>query len=123
MKLIEVITARRILMNHREDKIPAATAYKIMKFMKASETEDAFYSEKLNAAIDKYCEKDEAGNPIVKANGIQIKKALLEECNNVVLEIQNTEVEKPKFSLTLDELNLFQLSVQEVSDLDAFIEE
>ena len=121
MKLINLIATRKILSEHAGDKIPAVTAYKIMKFFKASDTEEAFYNEKMKELIDEYAEKDEAGKPIVKVNGIQISRDRIEDCNKAIKELQETDVEKPKLVLNLKELELFQLSVEEISTLDEFI--
>ena len=123
MKLINLITARKILLNHAGDKIPAIAAYKIMKFVKASDTEDAFYNEKMKAIIDEYAEKDDKGNPVVKANGIQIQKDHIEDCNKAIKEIQDTEVETPNFKINVGDLASLQLTLEEVATLDEFIEE
>ena len=123
MKLINLIATRNILSEHAGEKAPALTSYKIMKLLKASDTEDAFYNEQLRQIIDKYSEKDEEGKPVVKANGVQVQKEYVEECNKAVAELQNTEVDKPAYKFTIDELGAFQLSVFEMSILDEFIEE
>ena len=47
MKLINLIATRNILSEHAGEKAPALTSYKIMKLLKASDTEDAFYNEQL----------------------------------------------------------------------------
>ena len=121
MKLINLIATRKILIGHAGDKIPALTAYKIMKFFKASDTEEAFYNEKMKEIIDEYAEKDAEGNPISKVNGVQIKKDCIVECNKIIKELQETEVDKPKFELKLNELDALKFSVEEIAALDEFI--
>lgn len=52
MKLNKLIQVRRVLAEHANEPIPTMLAYKILKFMKASDTEGAFYDKKLKEIID-----------------------------------------------------------------------
>ena len=52
MKLYKLLRARKILGDHMHEQLPAPLAYKIMKFIKASENEGAFYNEKFNEIVN-----------------------------------------------------------------------
>ena len=52
MKLNKLIGIRNILVAHANDRVYAKVAYKMMKFIKASEDEDAFYNTKLKELIE-----------------------------------------------------------------------
>ena len=121
MKLIDLIKARKVIEAHQTEKLPAVVAYKIMKFMKTSETEDAFYNEKMREIIDKYAARED-GQIKVQEDRILIKPECMQECNEALEELQNTETENPKLCIKVEELSAFQLSVAEVSILDEFIE-
>ena len=51
MKLNKLLQVRKVLSDHANEPIPTMLAYKILKFMKASDTEGAFYEQKLNGII------------------------------------------------------------------------
>ena len=57
MKLNKLIGIRNILVAHANDRVYAKVAYKMMKFIKASEDEDAFYNTKLKELIETYGER------------------------------------------------------------------
>lgn len=54
MKLNKLLQVRRVLSEHANEPIPTMLAYKILKFMKSSDTEGAFYDAKLQEIIEQY---------------------------------------------------------------------
>lgn len=123
MKLNKLILARRVLEAHSQEKIPTPIAYKIMKFMKASESENAFYNENLKKIIEKYALKDEKGNIKQTEIGVSIIPAKVDECNKAIEELQDTEIETPSIKLSIADLQGFQMSVHELSLLDEILED
>ncbi len=122
MKLNILLQARKALMQRAQEKISTALSYKMMKFMKASADEDAFYNTKFKEIITKYAEKDENGNPVEQNGGIKIIKDKIEDCQKEINAIGETEIEKPKITFTVWELEELKLSMAEVFALDEFIE-
>lgn len=123
MKLSKLLQIRKILGIHSQEKVPTILAYKIMKFIKASEQEGAFYNEKFRKIIEKYSEKDEKGNPVLDGNNIKLNQETAEECTKAVYELENTEVEVPNVSFTINELEPLAFSVSEMFILDDLIKE
>lgn len=123
MKLINLILARKVIGEHMADKLPSALAYKLMKFMKASDNEDAFYNERMGDIINKYGERNEDGEIKVKDNRVSLKEGCIEKCNQSISELQNTEIDRPNFAFSIEELEPFKLSIAEISSLDEFINE
>lgn len=123
MKLNDLITARRIILSHKDEKMSSFLAYKLMKIIKASDEEENFYKEKLQALIDEYSIKDENGNVKVQDDGVAIAPAHVEAFNKAAAEIQNMEVEAPKIKFSVHELGTIKLTVSEIYALDEFIEE
>ena len=62
MKLNKLLQARKVLSEHANEPIPTMLAYKILKFMKASDTEGAFYDQQLKEIIGKYAKKNDKGD-------------------------------------------------------------
>lgn len=123
MKLKDLIIARKVIYDRKENKIPSRLAYKFMKIMKASDNEDAFYNEKLRALIEEYSIKDEKGKTKIVNGEFRIKANCISDYNAAVEELGDTEVEVPNIKFTLSELEGLSFTVEEIFYLDAFIEE
>lgn len=124
MKISQLLKIRKTLQAHAEETIPTALAYKIMKFIKASSEEGAFYNEKFREIITKYAEKDESGKPIINGNSVKLKEGMdVAKCQEEVLELDNTEVEAPTIKFKIQEFSPLKFSVAEMFILDEVIEE
>jgi len=121
MKLLTLLSARAVLKNHINDKLPTRLAYKLMKLIKASDTEGAFYDEKMKKIIDEFADRDDGGNVKMKKNDVVIKPDKLNECNAAITDLQQTEVDKPDISFTVEELEPLEVSISEIAALDDFI--
>lgn len=123
MKLNKLLQVRKVLSDHANEPIPTMLAYKILKFMKASDTEGAFYEQKLNGIIEKYGKRDSEGR-IESANGhISIAPDSIEECKKAMEELGETEVEVPNITFNIHELTPINFSVSELFSLDEIIVE
>lgn len=123
MKLFEIIRARMIVATLYKEKVAGKLAYKFLKFLTATETDERFYREKLQEIIEKYGEKDEKGKFIETETGIQIQKEYRDDCQKAIVELESTEVDKPSLSITYDELEDIKISTEGMTSLFAFIEE
>ena len=123
MRLSEIIKARMTVAMLYREKIAGKLAYKFLKFLTATETDERFYREKLQEIIEKYGEKDEGGNFIETETGIQIQKEYRDDCHKAIVELESTEVDKPSLSITYDELEDIKISTEGMTSLFAFIEE
>lgn len=123
MKLKNLLTARKVVFQHKDDKLPSCLAYKLMKFMKASDLAEAFYNEKLQQAINEYSLKDENGKPKTISGNIVIEPAKINEFNSLVEEIQDTDVDTPQVKFSIQELEPICLSLADIYSLDEFIQE
>ena len=123
MKTIELIKARKVIAGRADEKVSASLAYKMMKFMKASETEDAFFNAKLKEIVERYGEKDGAGKLIYVDNGVSIAKNAVDECKGAIAELENTETDAPDIRFPLAELEQLKLSMSEIFALENFITE
>ena len=119
MKLDKLLQSRKTLSAHAQEAVFAPLAYKMMKFLKASDNEDAFYVSKLKEIVTKYMDTESEQNP--REGGIRIRKDKIKECNDEVAALTSTEVEAPSIKFTLQELSELKLSVAEMYTLDEFI--
>ena len=123
MKLIDLVQARKIINQHGQDRVAASLAYKMMKMMKASENDEAFYNTRLREIADRYGQKDGAGKLVFNGDGLCIELEYVEECKKAVGELDNTEIGVPTVSFSIHELDGLKLSMREVFALENLIEE
>lgn len=122
MKLNNLLQARNVLSAHANDKLPFALAYKIMKFLKASNSEYTFYNEKLKELITFYGEKGDNGEIITAGEGVIIAGGKIEDCKKEIEALGATEATTPPIKFSLDELSLISLSANDLYFLEEFIE-
>lgn len=123
MKLNKLLQARKVLSDHANEPIPTMLAYKILKFMKASDTEGAFYDKKLKEIVNKYGKKDENGNIIYSDGRISVDPELINECQKAISELGETDVEVPKITFCIQEITPISFTVAELYSLDEIIKE
>lgn len=121
MKLVDLIQVRRVIGTHTKEQLPSGLAYKLMKFMKASENEDVFFTSEMNRIIDTYCERDELGTRKMEADRVFIQSDYIDECNAKIKNLNETEVDKPAMKFTVNELEPIKFSISEMEVLDEFI--
>ncbi len=121
MKLDKLLQVRKVLGDHANEPVPTMLAYKILKFMKGSDTESAFYDQKLKEIIEKYGKRDSEGK-IESSNGrITIVPERFEECKKAMEELGATDVEAPAITFCIQELTPINFTVSELFSLDEII--
>ena len=123
MKLINLINARKVLATYKDERMSTALAYKMMKIIKASDNDEAFYNDKFRELIGEYGLKDEQGNIVANGTQISLAPATAAECKKKIQELENTEVESPNVRLGIGELSELRMSMADVAALEEIIEE
>lgn len=123
MKLYNLLQIRKILNSHTQDAMSTTLAYKIMKFIKQTESEETFYTNKLQEIINKYAKRDENGEYVYEGDGVKIVEGKVNECNNEINDLAATDVEIPNIKFTLDELAPLSFTVADLYLLDDVIKE
>ena len=123
MKLIDIIKAVKTLNSRAHERVPTALAYKMMKFVKASENDGTFFNAKFADIVERYAERDENGQVTTNENGIVIAKDRLDDCQKCITELEGVEVNDPGIWFNLNELSELKLSMAELFTLDKFITE
>ena len=118
MELIKIINARGVLETFAEkEDIGAKLSYWMTKFIAKTDSEYKFYITEMRKIYEKYSESDEEGRIIIPAEKV-------EEFNNAVVEIENTEVESPEIKFNLSDLaSELKLSMKQMYALLDFIDE
>lgn len=122
MNILKLISAKRALTNYLDDKMPPALAYKIMKLVRAAESEEAFYKKELQKLIEQYGKRNDDGSFVATDDGnILLSEDTLQECRQKVDELEALDVDAPNISFTLDELSCVSMTVREMDAISAFI--
>ena len=124
MKLKDIIKARSVLSTLYKEKISVKLAYKFMKFINTTQKDEDFLNEKMQGIIEEFGERDE-NNEFTKLEngGIRIRPDKQKECMDKTIELDETEVDNPNITFTLDELDELKLSIVDMDALNPFIKE
>ena len=123
MELSKIMQARQIVASKSQEKVPAALAYKLMKFLKATADEEDFYNQKLQGIIEEYADRDKDGKPIGDGGGVRVRQDAVEPCKQAIEELSGTDVDAPKIAFKLSEIEPLTFSAAEMIILDDFIKE
>ena len=118
MKLIELVKAVTTLSEIGSKELPFALQHKIAKFMYSTQSDVDFYRDKFRELLSTYFVKSE-----IKEGEFKLKHGIdIEECNAKQDEINDIEVECPRF-FTEEELKPLNLTLPQMLTLYNFIKE
>ena len=121
MKLFRLINARAVIAKCAKERLPAQTAYKLVKFLKCTDNDETFYNEKFRSILNQYAKKDEDGNFMPsEGGGIALKPETAEACNKEILELENTEIDNAA-TFTIDEFSGICLSMSDIFAIEELI--
>lgn len=123
IKINQILLLSEFLNNNKFIKMPVKTAYKFSKIDKIIKEEMEFYQNKINEIIECYGEKNNNGDYVILESGIKIKEDFRVQCQQEIIELENLEIEIADIFFTLDELEIFQLSINDLGILEQFIQE
>lgn len=123
MQIGKLLSVKKVISTFLEEKIPAKLAYKFYKFVCAIETEEKFFNEKMQEVIETYGARDENGELIKTEGGFKIAEGMTGECNKAVAELHELEATAPDIVFNLSELEVLNLSVQDMIVLSDFVKE
>lgn len=122
MNILKIINAKRAFSNYLDAKLPPAVAYKIMKFVRAADTEESFYQTELRKIVEQYGLRNEDGSFATSNDGnILLVEETVEECRKKVDELDSLEIDFPDIHFTLNELSGLSMTVREMDAISAFI--
>lgn len=125
IKLVEILKFENFYSKIKEKKLPIKTTYKLTKFFNKVDEEIKFFQTRIKEICETYGERDENNNfiPLEGGAGIKVKEDKIEECQKEIYDLSNLEVEIPAISISLEELEGLELSIEELYPILSFIEE
>lgn len=123
MKLNKIEPLYTTLSTLTEKEMPFSLSYKFTKILDKIETDYQYFIKKMREIINKYADKDENGELIIKDNNIQIKKDFISLAEKELNELNNIEVTIPDISFTVEELKSLSIKPADLRALLPFIKE
>lgn len=124
IKLWPLVNVLGLKSRFDNQKLPIQVVFNLSKIFELASKEYVFYREKFQELRDKYCEKDEAGNPVYLegGDGISIRAADSNECMKELEALQNIEVEIFDYKIPYEILDGVSLTLSEFELLKPFIQ-
>lgn len=123
MDIKTILAVRRLVKQRAKEEVSSSLAYKFMKLLKSTDSDEEFYADRMRSIIEHYSEKDKSGAPIRKDGGISIADGQAERCQTEINELENTSVDTPSIRFTLDELSEMKFTVTDMFAFDELITE
>lgn len=123
MKILNLIQAKNVF-NANEEIQNKKVGYKIIKFIKAIETETEFYYQAVGKIRDKYAERDENGNFVVDQDGnLSVCPEKAKDYIREMNELNDIDVPAPDIRFTIEELECVKMALGGLYVLAPFIDE
>ena len=124
IKRFELNNIREVILQIGDKKAPIKTQYKIIKLKKIADEEQQIYQDLVDKNCQDFLERDENGELIPhKSGGYKIKEDKIEDCNKVILDLLETEVEIGDIKFNIDELEGLDLTIGQTDVFMPIIEE
>ena len=103
--------------------LPLKGAFKLNRIKKDIEKDFTFYQEKFKEILEKYAQRDEAGNIKFSDNGEQIliKEGLITECSKELEDLNSMEIEIDNYDFNIEELGDIDCTPEELEILMPFL--
>lgn len=125
VKMSEILKAQGVYENIKNTPINIKTLYKFAKLFNTINEEAEFYINRIQTIAQKYGQRDEQGNliPNQDGTGVKLDPFNMEVAQKEIDDLVNLEIEFPKISISLSELEGANLTLANLSALLPFIEE
>lgn len=124
-----IITMNQLIKFYKENGIfsnkvlPLKGAFKLNRIKKDIEKDFTFYQEKFKEILEKYAQRDEAGNIKFSDDGEQIliKEGLITECSKELEDLNSMEIEIDNYDFNIEELGDIDCTPEELEILMPFL--
>lgn len=107
-----------------QQSFKGSLAFQIARIVRELDKEMQTFNNEKTKLIQKYAEKDEKGNLIVDENdNVKIDNSKIEEVNKEFESLLQTEIEINAEKLSINNIDNFELTPQEMLNIEVFFEE
>ena len=123
IKLNDVVNATETFTKIMQQSFKGSLAFKIARLARELDTEMKTFNEERQKIIQKYGNKDENGELIIDENGnVKFDNANIEEINQDFSSLLETELEINADKLPMDSIDNFEITPQEMLNIEVFFE-
>lgn len=124
VKLGDIVNSVDTFQAIMQQSFKGSLAFKIARLARELNKEMETFNEQRRKIIDDYCVKDENGEIKTLENGnIQISPDRIQDFNTEITNVLETEVEINADKLPMDKIDDFEISPQQMLDIEKFFEE
>ena len=124
IKLRDIVDSVDTFQVIMQQSFKGSLAFKIARLVRELNKEMETFNEQRKRIINDYCVKDENGEIKTLENGnVQINPEKIQEFNTEITNILNTEVEINADKLPMDKIDEFEVSPQQMLNIEMFFEE
>ena len=124
VKLNDIVNATETFNKIMRQSFKGSLAFKIARLARELDKEMQTFNTERQKIIQKYGEKDENGELIVDEKGlINFDKTNLKEINEEFNSLLNTELEINADKLPMDSIDNFEITPQEMLQIEVFFED
>ena len=123
IKLNDVVKSTETFNKIMQQSFKGSLAFKIARLARELDTEMKTFNEERQKIIQKYGNKDENGELIIDENGnVKFDNANIEEINQDFSSLLETELEINADKLPMDSIDNFEITPQEMLNIEVFFE-
>ena len=124
IKLNDIVNATETFNKIMQQSFKGSLAFKIARLARELDKEMQTFNTERQKIIQKYGEKDENGELIVDEKGlVKFNKTNIKEINEEFNSLLNTELEINADKLPMDSIDNFEITPQEMLQIEVFFED
>lgn len=124
VKLGDIVNSVDTFQAIMQQSFKGSLAFKIARLARELNKEMETFNEQRKKIIDDYCVKDENGEIKTLENGnVQIAPDRIQDFNTEITNVLETEVEINADKLPMDKIDDFEISPQQMLNIEKFFEE
>ena len=123
MTLNDIFNAVPALREISTKEFPGSTTFKIARLIRELDKEIQLFEEERSKIANKYGEKDENGNLVIQEGGnIKILDNKIQDCNEELQALFNTQVEINANKLPVDIFDSIEMTPTQAMNLEAIVD-
>ena len=123
MTLNDIFNAVPALREISTKEFPGSVTFKIARLIRELDKEIQLFEEERSKIANKYGEKDENGNLVIQEGGnIKILDNKIQECNEELQALFNTQVEINANKLPVDIFDSIEMTPTQAMNLEAIVD-
>lgn len=122
LRIEDVFNSIPVLRELSEKPFKGAMTFKITRLIRELDKEISIFEEARNKIANEYAERDEEGNFVIVDNNIKIQEDKIQQCNEELMSLMNTEIEINADKIPVSAFDDIEISPSQAIIIDELIE-